>query len=282
MEETVGGRLRHARFGAHQTVQGLGWATKVLLAAVFAGFLALTAQVSFPVPWTPVPFSMQVLGVLLTGAYLGRNYGLLSIAFYILAGALGLQVFADQQSTGIEILTGATAGYIVGFAGAAYLVGWYVERRRALLDRRAALVLSGGLGVISLFGLVSVTWLAFQGGSFDSAWSATQSLLWLFAGMVPLAGVAAWLLLRQAKGHGWERLNLFLVMMAAIALIHLCGVLVLKPMLGLGWPEAVALGSTVFLPFDLVKAALAASLSLAFLPTREDERHFMQQETPHA
>lgn len=267
-------RWRQARLLAHERVLLLGWPLKAAMAAGFAGFIAFAAQIAIPLPWTPVPFSLQPLAVLVTGAYLGRNYGLLAVALYILAGAVGLQVFADQQSSGLSILSGHTAGYIFGFGASAYLVGWYVEKRRALLDRRWALGIAAGLGLLGVASLVSLTWIAFQDGRFESSWSATRTYLWLFVGMSALAAVAAAWLLRTARGQGREKLNLFLVMMAATALLHLCGVAVLKPSLGLGWSEAVALGSTVFLPFDLVKAALATAASVLFLPTRQDEATF--------
>jgi biotin transport system substrate-specific component len=263
-------RSRQVRLLGHERVLLLGWPLKALLSLGFAGFIALAAQIAVPLPWTPVPFSFQPLAVLITGAYLGRNYGLLSVAFYILAGALGLHVFADQHSTGLQVLSGATAGYIFGFGAAAYLVGWYVEKRRALLDRRWATALAAGVGLLALASFVTLTWIAFQGGRFESSWSATQTYLWLFVGMTGLAAVAAVWLLRAARGQGLATLNLFLVMMAATALLHLCGVAVLKPSLHLGWSEAVALGSTVFLPFDLVKAAIATAASVLFLPSASE------------
>jgi biotin transport system substrate-specific component len=263
------GRLERARLLAYDGLHGLGWAWKLLLAIGMAGFVALTAQLAIPLPWTPVPFSFGVLGVLMVGAVLGPGWGVLSVALYILAGALGLRVFADQESTGIEVLTGYTAGYIYGYAAAALLVGWYMRRPRPTLSRPWAIVLSSSLGLIAAFALASLTWVAFSGGRFDSAWSATQSYLWLFLGMAALGLVAAWWMLRRAHGSPAQKLDLFLVMMAGIAVIHLCGVAVLKPVLGLAWNEAIALGSTVFLPFDLVKAALAAAAASVFLPSGE-------------
>ena len=261
-------RSRQARLLAHERMLLLGWPAKVGLAAGFAGFVTLAAQLSVALPWTPVPFSFQPLAVLVTGAVLGRNYGLLSIALYILAGAVGFEVFADQDSSGLAVLSGSTAGYIFGFGAAAYLVGWYVEKRRALLAPAWAAGISAALGLIALASFVAMTWIAFQGGRFESDWSATQSYLWLFLGMTGLAAVAAVWLVRGTRGQAREKVDLFLVMMAAIAVMHVCGVAVLKPTLGLGWSEAVALGSTVFLPFDLVKAAVATAASILFLPTR--------------
>lgn len=245
---------------------GLNWAWKVALALGMAGFVALTAQFAVPLPWTPVPFSFALVGVLLTGAVLGPSWGVLSIALYVLAGAVGLQVFADQESSGIAILTGATAGYIYGYAGAAFLVGWYLQKRRARLSRGWAMAIAAGVGVVSVFAVATLTWIAFSGGRFESGWSATQSYLWLFLGMTGVAALAAWWLLRRAHGTPAQRLDLFFLMLGAIAIIHVCGVAVLKPVLGYAWNEAIALGSTVFLPFDLAKAGLAAAAASIFLP----------------
>jgi biotin transport system substrate-specific component len=265
---------RQQRARLHVGYLALGWPVKLGLAVGMAGFVALLAQLSIPLPWTPVPFSLGLVGVLVTGAVLGRSWGLLSIVLYILAGALGVRVFADQSSPGPDVLTGYTAGYIYGYAAAAWLVGWYVERRRRLLDRRWATAIAIGLGALGLLSLVAVTGEALRSPRFTSAYSGTQAYLGLFVAMSLLAALAALLLVRRQRGLGWEKANLFLVMVAAVALIHLCGVAVLKATLGYGWGEAIALGSTVFLPFDLVKAALATGATLLFLPTR-DETHLM-------
>lgn len=271
---------RQTRWQLHQAWTGLGWPLKVAAVGGMAGFLALMAQLSFPLPFTPVPFSFQVLGVAVAGAYLGRNYGLLAIVFYILAGALGLRVFADQESSGVDILTGFTAGYIAGFAVAAYFIGWYVERRRArLLDRRTASILAALLGLFAVAAFVVVLWVGLNPGAFEAAWfdaygddlSAARYLVWVMTGLLVLGAVVTFLLVQRARGTGWEKLNLFLVIMAGIAIIHTCGVLVLKPTLGYTWPQAIALGSLVFLPFDLVKAGIAVALTSVFLPTRDDE-----------
>jgi len=98
--------------------------------------------------------------------------------------------------------------------------------------------------------------------------------------MAGLAMVAAVVWLARSRGVGWERFNLLLVMLSAIALIHVCGVVVLKFSLGYSWPQAIALGSTVFLPFDILKAALATALTVPFIPTRD--AHPTNMETTHA
>jgi len=93
-----------------------------LVAAAVA--VALGAQVSVPVPGSPVPQSLQTLAVVLVGAWLGSRGGAIALSVYIVAGALGAPLFADGAG-GAEHLTGPTVGYLVGFVVAAPLVGWW-------------------------------------------------------------------------------------------------------------------------------------------------------------
>lgn len=88
--------------------------------------MSLLAQVSIPVPPSPVPITGQTLGVGLVGATLGRNRGMASMALYLLAGCF-LPVFAGGSS-GFSVLYGATAGYLFGFVVAAGLIGALAER----------------------------------------------------------------------------------------------------------------------------------------------------------
>ncbi len=259
-------RWRHARLAAYTRINDQHWLTKTLFAAGMAGFLALMSHVAIPLPWTPVPFSFQVFGVLVTGAYLGRHYGLLSIGFYVLAGAIGLPVFAQQESSGLDVLTGHTAGYIVGFAFAAYFIGWWLEARRTL-PRRATLALVLAVAAMSVASLVAMTWLVANGERFDETWSVTRSATYLVLGATVLAVVAAIAITRQAQGRAHDKWGLWLAMMGAIGIIHAIGVPVLKWTLDWSWPQAIALGSTVFLPLDTLKAALAVAATVPFLPS---------------
>jgi biotin transport system substrate-specific component len=135
---------------------GTGLLTDVLLLLAGTGFVALAAQVSIDLPFTPVPITGQTFAVVLVGASLGALLGLASLGLYIFVGALGAPIYADGQH-GWDVLTGPTGGYIVGFAAAAVLTGWLAQRR---WDRRfssaVAAMLSGNV-VIYLFGL---PWLA--------------------------------------------------------------------------------------------------------------------------
>jgi biotin transport system substrate-specific component len=93
----------------------------VIGAAVFVG---VAAQVSVPVPGTPVPVSGQTFAVLLSGAALGLNRSAVAMALYALAGALGMPWFAGGQS-GWHL---ASFGYVLGFVLAGAAVGALAAR----------------------------------------------------------------------------------------------------------------------------------------------------------
>jgi biotin transport system substrate-specific component len=128
----------------------------IALVVGFALLTALAAQISFHLPWTPVPITGQTFAVLLTGATLGWRAGGISQLLYVALGAVGLPFYADGKG-GWENATGATAGYLVGFVLAAAVVGALAERQndRAVLTSLPAML--AGSAVIYLCGL---PWLA--------------------------------------------------------------------------------------------------------------------------
>lgn len=85
-----------------------------------AAVTAVAAQISIPTP--PVPFTLQVLAVLLSGLLLGARYGALAQAVYVLVGAIGVPVFA-QFSGGLGVLLGPTGGYLLSYPLAAAVAG---------------------------------------------------------------------------------------------------------------------------------------------------------------
>lgn len=96
---------------------------------IFLGSLliAMLAQISIHIPFSPVPITGQTIGVLLVGGILGSRKGLLSVATYISEGALGLPVFAEM-SAGLPVLLGPTGGYILSFIPAVLFIGYLTER----------------------------------------------------------------------------------------------------------------------------------------------------------
>lgn len=91
-------------------------------AALFAALTGVFAYVSFQLPVTSVPFTLQVLGVFLAGAFLGPVWGASSMVLYLLAGAVGAPVFASGAA-GVGVLFGQWGGYLWSYPFAAGVVG---------------------------------------------------------------------------------------------------------------------------------------------------------------
>jgi len=121
----------------------------------FACLTGLLAQLKFYLPFTPVPVTGQVFGVLLSGVVLGRWYGGMSQGIYAGLGALGMPWFAGLNG-GIEVLTGVTGGYIIGFVAASLIIGWFAEGHGRSFKRTLILMLIG-IAVIYLFGVVQLS-----------------------------------------------------------------------------------------------------------------------------
>ncbi len=131
------------------------------LALLVGGSLlvALLAQLTIRLPFTPVPITGQTYGVLLVGALLGSRRGALSLLLYLVEGGLGLPFFAGGAAGWPG---GPTAGYLVGFVLAAVIVGWLTERG---WDRRfTTAVVAMALGDVAIY-LVGLPWLAVYVGA---------------------------------------------------------------------------------------------------------------------
>ncbi len=120
--------------------------------------VALAAQVSVPVPLSPVPMTLQPLAVLVVGGLLGAGGGLAALVSYLVLGILGLPVFAGGSS-GIVHLIGPTGGYLLAFPLAAGLVGALATGARGAL--RVLLACALGMALIHIGGVAQ---LALLGG----------------------------------------------------------------------------------------------------------------------
>ncbi len=144
--------------------------TQALFVMGGVSFIAAMAQISIPVPGSPVPVTGQTLAVLLVGTTYGARLGLATFATYLLAGIAGAPIFAPSATSanhGIERLTGATGGYLFGMLVASLLLGYLADRKadQKFVTSFPALLL--GDAVIFTFGLA---WLH---SSLDLSWSAT-------------------------------------------------------------------------------------------------------------
>ena len=141
------------------------WLRDIILIIIGSLFVAALAQVVIPLPFTPVPITGQTFGVLLVGAALGSKRGTASLALYLVEGAIGLPFFAGGAH-GLTVLTGATAGYLVGFVGAAYVIGQLAERGLERSVHTSFIPFLVGTVIIYACG---VSWLAVVLGSFSKA-----------------------------------------------------------------------------------------------------------------
>ena len=157
---------------AQEFVLSRSWVRTGIGMGFFAVLTALTARISIPLPFTPVPITLQVLAVLLSGLSLGAWAGAASQLTYLAAIAVGLPLTAKGLG-GIAAFLSPTAGYLFAFAPAAFVVG-----ALARPGWRTWLAMLTGIGVIYLGG---ASWLAiWLGGDWGKAWSL---------GVAPFVGV---------------------------------------------------------------------------------------------
>lgn len=161
----------------------------------------VAAQVSIPLPFTPVPLTLQPMVVLLGGAMLGSRLGASSQIVYLALGIAGLPVFAASPilPQGAARLLGPTGGYLMAYPAAAFVAGWFAEGG---FDRRyvtSFVAMAVGLAIVFAGG---VFWLA---SSIGMA-AALRAGFWPFIGadIIKLAFAAAilpaaWRLLRSTE-----------------------------------------------------------------------------------
>lgn len=135
-------------------------AADMLLVLGASALIAIAAQVAIPLPFTPVPLTLQPLAVIFIGVALGSTRGAAAAALYLLEGFSGLPVFA-QGHGGAFWLTGATAGYLFSYPLAAWVAGFVSERGWGNTITRAISGMLLALGVIYLGGW---SWLAMLAG----------------------------------------------------------------------------------------------------------------------
>jgi len=145
-------------------------AANIALVLGGSAFVGISAQVVIPLPFTPVPLTLQTFAVLLVGAALGTWRGVASMVVYAAAGTAGVPWF----SAGSSGWGGASYGYILGFILAAGIVGRLAERGATRTPLRTAGLMVLGNAVIYAVG---VSYLKF---AIDASWAMAVSL-----GMIP-------------------------------------------------------------------------------------------------
>jgi biotin transport system substrate-specific component len=166
--------------------RALSWMEQAAIVISASLFVALCARVTLPLPFTPVPLTLQNLGVLLVGLTLGSRRGFAALVLYLIEGAGGMPVFSPAGPGGIAQLFGVTGGFLLAYPLAAGLAGWIMERGRVTFARACA---AGLLADLVLFA-GGLSWLAVLTHSFTQA--VRFGLYWfVFAEVIKVMFAAA-------------------------------------------------------------------------------------------
>ncbi len=146
--------------------------TQLMWIVLFAAATAAGARLE--IPHQPVPYTLQTMLVLLSGAFLGARNGAISQVLYLAAGVFGAPVFSSA-GYGPAVLLGPTGGYLLAFPAAAGVVGYVIRARRTLpwafLAMAIGLVLVFTCGTIQLYAVVFRNWSrAFTAGFLIFSW----------------------------------------------------------------------------------------------------------------
>lgn len=105
---------------------------EITLVGMCAALMAIFSQLSIPLPFTSVPVTLQVFGLVILAVIVGAKVGTLSLIIYVIIGAIGLPVFANFHS-GFGVLIGPTGGYIIGFVIMAFLIGYASSKKNKII-----------------------------------------------------------------------------------------------------------------------------------------------------
>jgi biotin transport system substrate-specific component len=184
-----------ASLALDQGNRALYWAEQAAIVVSASLFVALCARVTVPLPFTPVPLTLQNFGVLLVGLTLGSRRGFAALALYLVEGAAGMPVFNPAGAGGVAQLLGATGGFLLAYPLVAGLAGWIMERGKATFARAAV---AGVLAEALLFG-GGLSWLAVLTHSFSQA--LRFGLYWfVFAEVIKV-------MLAAGVSTGWQRVR---------------------------------------------------------------------------
>jgi biotin transport system substrate-specific component len=163
-------------------------------------FVALCARISVPLPFTPVPLTLQNFGVLLVGLALGPRRAFAALFLYLAEGLMGMRVFSPTGPGGVAQLLGPTGGFLMAYPFVAGIAGWVFEGKSPSKKEKsfARAILACVLAEIYLFA-GGLSWLAILTHSFAQA--IRFGLYWfVFAEVIKIMSAAA-------LASGWQRFH---------------------------------------------------------------------------
>jgi len=180
------------------------WAKQAAIVITASLFVALCARVTVPLPFTPVPLTLQNFGVLAVGLLLGSRRGFAALSLYLVEGAFGLPVFSPAiLGSGVAHLLGPTGGFLMVYPLVAFVAGWIYERRSEQSSRRFAWAALSSVAAELVLFAGGLSWLAVLTHSVSLA--IRYGLYWfVFAEVIKVlmaASVAArWQQQRSSRG----------------------------------------------------------------------------------
>ena len=128
----------------------------LLKTALFVALIAIGGIISFPIPFSEIHFSLQILFVLLAPLLLGPVFGTIACAVYVLLGIIGLPIFAGMRA-GPVVLIGPTGGYLIGFIISAPFSGLLSKKVHPLISLSVALLIIYTIGVLQFSYVTKIT-----------------------------------------------------------------------------------------------------------------------------
>src|ERR1017187_9490490 len=143
------------------TDRGKEWTKQAAIVITASLFVALCARVTVPLPFTPVPLTMQNFGVLAVGLMLGSRRGFAALALYLAEGAVGLPVFSPSiLGGGIAQILGPTGGFLMAYPLVAFVAGWIYEQTSKRSPRRFAWAALSAVAAELVLFAGGLSWLA--------------------------------------------------------------------------------------------------------------------------
>lgn len=157
------------------------WAKNLVAVFGATAFIAAMAQVSIPLPFTPVPLTGQTLAVLLTISALGAYRSLAATTIYLVAAVIGLPVLAPQADgshiSGTSVFSMASFGYVVGFIVASFAIGKLAERGMTKTFLKTTLLMIGANIIIYSLGLLNLKSVTGASWSEVISWGLTPFII---------------------------------------------------------------------------------------------------------
>ncbi len=132
---------------------------RIFLAIAATAFIGVCAHISVPLPFTPVPITLQNFAVILIGMVLGPVVGFSAILLYLAEGAMGLPVFTPHSVGGVAHLLGPNGGYLFAYPFAAAVAGWVVRAMQHITTRFRSAMVASIAASLPIF-IIGAVWLS--------------------------------------------------------------------------------------------------------------------------